>query len=195
MDALRCWVGDLENKYHLTGSTVGPHPLSSMVREFQSVIGKKTRMQALEKWGGKPDVLVACVGTISNALGMFHEFVGDDNVRLIGVEGGGLGLDSGKHSSTLTKGEVGVYHGAISYLLQDEHGQIIHPHSIVARSMEYPGVGPELCFSKESGRAEFFAATDEEALDDITYENLCKLEGIFPSLEAANALGILDKLS
>ncbi|BAT99264.1 hypothetical protein VIGAN_10066600 [Vigna angularis var. angularis] len=132
MDALRCWVGDLENKYHLTGSTVGPHPLSSMVREFQSVIGKKTRMQALEKWGGKPDVLVACVGTISNALGMFHEFVGDDNVRLIGVEGGGLGLDSGKHSSTLTKGEVGVYHGAISYLLQDEHGQIIHPHSIVA---------------------------------------------------------------
>ncbi|BAU00806.1 Tryptophan synthase beta chain 2 [Vigna angularis] len=191
-DAFRCWVGDLENKYHLTGSAVGPHPCPSMVREFQSVIGKETRMQALEKWGGKPDVLVACVGTGSNALGLFHEFVGDEDVRLIGVEGGGLGLDSGKHSSTLTKGEVGVYHGTISYLLQDEHGQIIHPHSIAA-GMEYPGVGPELSFLKESGRAEFFAATDEEALD--AYENLCKLEGIFPSLEAAHALGILDKLA
>jgi len=106
-----------------------------MVREFQSVIGKETRTQALEKWGGKPDVLVACVGTGSNALGLFHEFVDDEDVRLIGVEGGGLGLESGKHSSTLSKGEVGVYHGAISYLLQDQHGQIIHPHSIAAGSV------------------------------------------------------------
>ncbi|XP_027914997.1 tryptophan synthase beta chain 1-like [Vigna unguiculata] len=191
-DAFRCWVGDLENKYHLTGSAVGPHPCPSMVREFQSVIGKETRTQALEKWGGKPDVLVACVGTGSNALGLFHEFVDDEDVRLIGVEGGGLGLEGGKHSSTLSKGEVGVYHGAISYLLQDQHGQIIHPHSIAA-GMEYPGVGPELSFLKESGRAEFCAATDEEALD--AYENLCRLEGIFPSLEAAHALGILEKLA
>ncbi|CAJ1925203.1 unnamed protein product [Sphenostylis stenocarpa] len=190
-EAFRCWVGDLEKKYHLTGSAVGPHPCPSMVREFQSVIGKETRMQALEKWGGKPDVLVASVGTGANALGLFHEFIGDGDVRLIGVEGGGLGLESGRHSSTLAKGEVGVYHGAISYLLQDDDGQVIHPHSIAA-GMEYPGVGPELSFLKESGRAEFCVATDEEALD--AYEKLCKLEGIFPSLEAAHALGTLDKL-
>ncbi|KAJ1384329.1 Tryptophan synthase, beta chain [Sesbania bispinosa] len=190
-EAFRCWVGDLENSYHLTGSAVGPHPCPTMVREFQSVIGKETRMQAWEKWGGKPDVLVACVGTGSNALGLFHEFIPDRDVRLIGVEAAGFGLESGKHSSTLARGEVGVYHGAMSYLLQDEDGQIIGPHSIAA-GMEYPGVGPELSFLKESGRAEFCVATDQEALD--AYERLCELEGIFPSLEAAHALAILDKL-
>ncbi|RZB77593.1 Tryptophan synthase beta chain 2, chloroplastic isoform D [Glycine soja] len=190
-EAFRYWVGDLENRYHLSGSAVGPHPCPTMVREFQSVIGKETRMQALEKWGGKPDVLVASVGTGSNALGLFHEFIADKDVRFVGVEAGGLGLESGKHSSTLTTGEVGAYHGAISYLLQDQDGQIIHPHSIAA-GMEYPGVGPELSFLKESGRAEFCVANDEEALD--AYQRLCKLEGIFPSLEAAHALAILDKL-
>lgn len=190
-EAFRYWVGDLENMYHMTGSAVGPHPCPTMVREFQSVIGKETRMQALEKWGGKPDVLVANVGTGSNALGLFHEFIKDKDVRLIGVEAAGLGLGSGKHSSTLTAGEVGVYHGAISYLLQDEDGQVIYPHSIAA-GMEYPGVGPELSYLKESGRAEFCVATDQEALD--AYERLCKLEGIVPSLEAAHALAILDKL-
>lgn len=190
-EAFRCWVGDLENSYHLSGSAVGPHPCPTMVREFQSVIGKETRKQAWKKWGGKPDIIVASVGTGSNALGIFHEFLSDTDVRLIGVEAAGLGLDSGKHSSTLAKGEMGVYHGAISYLLQDGDGQIIEPHSIAA-GMEYPGVGPELSFHKESGRAEFCVATDEEALD--AYERLCKLEGIFPSLEAAHALAILDKL-
>ncbi|XP_027361633.1 tryptophan synthase beta chain 1-like isoform X2 [Abrus precatorius] len=190
-EAFRCWVGDLENSYHLRGTAVGPHPCPTMVREFQSVVGKETRMQAWEKWGGKPDVLVACVGTGSNALGLFHEFVEDGDVRLIGVEAGGLGLESGKHSSTLAAGEVGVYHGAVSYLLQDEDGQILGPHSIAA-GMEYPGVGPELSFLKESGRAEFCVATDQEALD--AYERICKLEGIFPSLEAAHALAILGKL-
>ncbi|XP_058773052.1 tryptophan synthase beta chain 1-like [Vicia villosa] len=190
-EAFRYWVEDLENSYHMTGSAVGPHPCPTMVREFQSVIGKETRKQALEKWGGKPDVIVACVGTGSNALGMFDEFISDSDVRLIGVEAAGLGLESGKHSSTLAKGEVGVYHGAISYLLQDDYGQIIQPHSIAA-GMEYPGVGPELSFLKESGRAEFCVATDEEALD--AYERLCKLEGIFPSLEASHAFAILDKL-
>ncbi|MCH96057.1 tryptophan synthase beta chain 2 chloroplastic-like, partial [Trifolium medium] len=135
-----------------------------MVREFQSVIGKETRKQALEKWDGKPDVVIACVGTGSNAMGMFHEFIHDSDVRLVGVEAAGLGLESGRHSSTLMKGEVGVYHGAISYLLQDDDGQIIQPHSIAA-GMEYPGVGPQLSFLKESGRAEFCVATDEEALD------------------------------
>ncbi|KAL1317033.1 hypothetical protein HN51_069149 [Arachis hypogaea] len=190
-EAFRCWVGEMENSYHLTGSAVGPHPCPTMVREFQSVIGRETRKQALEKWGGKPDVLVACVGTGSNALGLFHEFLEDKDVRLIGVEAGGCGLESGRHSSTLATGEVGVYHGALSYLLQDQDGQIIGPHSI-APGMEYPGVSPELSYLKETGRAEFCVATDQEALD--AYERLCKLEGIFPSLEAAHALAILDNL-
>ncbi|XP_019444531.1 PREDICTED: tryptophan synthase beta chain 1-like isoform X1 [Lupinus angustifolius] len=190
-DAFRCWVENLEKSYLLTGSAVGPHPCPTMVREFQSVIGKETKKQALKKWGGKPDVLIACVGTGSNALGLFHEFIKDEDVRLIGVEAGGLGLKSGKHSSTLTNGEVGVYHGAMSYLLQDEYGQIIEPHSIAA-GMEYPGVSPELSFLKESGRAQFCSATDQEALN--AYERLCKLEGIIPSLEAAHALAILDKV-
>lgn len=129
-EAIRKWVGHLENSYYLSGSVVGPHPCPTMVREFQSVIGKETRRQAMEKWGGKPDVLVACVGSGSNALGLFHEFVEDKEVRLVGVEAGGLGLESGFHSATLAKGEVGVYHGAMCYLLQDEEGQIVGPHSI-----------------------------------------------------------------
>lgn len=125
-EAIREWVGS----YYLVGTAEGPHPCRSMVREFQSVIGKETRKQAMEKWGGKPDVLIACVGSGSNALGIFHEFVRDEQVRLIGVEAGGTGIDGGKHSATLAKGEVGVYHGAMSYLLQDDEGQIIGPHSI-----------------------------------------------------------------
>lgn len=131
-EAFRNWVGELDRKYHLTGSAVGPHPCPTMVREFQSVIGKETRKQAREKWGGKPDVLVACVGTGSNALGLFHEFINEKEVRMIGVEAGGYGLESGTHSSTLATGEVGVFHGALCYLLQDQDGQIIPPHSIAA---------------------------------------------------------------
>lgn len=123
-------MGDLERSYYLCGTVVGPHPCPSMVREFQSVIGKETRRQAMEKWGGKPEVLIACVGSGSNALGLFNEFIKDEEVRLIGVEAAGFGLDSGRHSATLSRGEVGVYHGAITYLLQDEEGQILGPHSI-----------------------------------------------------------------
>ncbi|KAI4295863.1 hypothetical protein L6164_035863 [Bauhinia variegata] len=190
-EAIRGWANDLDSSYFLTGLAIGPHPCPTMVREFQSVIGKETRRQAMEKWGGKPDVLVASVGTGSSALGLFHEFLQDIDVRLVGVEAAGSGLDTGKHSSSLAKGEVGVYHGAMSYLLQDEDGQIIIPHSI-APELEYPGVGPELSFLKDSGRAEFHSVTDEEALN--AYQRLCKLEGIFISLEAAHALGILDKL-
>ncbi|PON84863.1 Tryptophan synthase, beta chain [Trema orientale] len=129
-EAMRNWANNLETSYYLPGTVVGPHPCPSMVREFQSVIGKETRKQAMEKWGRKPDVLVACVGSGSNALGLFHEFIGDEDVRLIGVEGAGTGLDSGPHSATLARGEVGVYHGAMSYLLQDNDGQILGPHSI-----------------------------------------------------------------
>ncbi|KAL3820680.1 hypothetical protein ACJIZ3_006585 [Penstemon smallii] len=190
-EAIRNWVNDLENSYYLAGTAVSPHPCPSMVREFQSVIGKETRKQAMEKWGGKPDVILACVGSGSNALGIFHEFVRDEDVRLIGVEAGGNGIESGKHSATLAKGEVGVYHGSMSYLLQDDEGQIIGPHSIGV-GLEYPGVSPELSFLKDVGRAEFYTVTDEEALD--AYSMLCRLEGIFPALEAAHALAYLRKL-
>ncbi|KAK8629464.1 hypothetical protein V6N13_078305 [Hibiscus sabdariffa] len=190
-EAIRAWVGELETSYYLTGTAVGPHPCPSMVREFQSVIGKETRRQAMEKWGGKPDILVACIGSGSNALGLFHEFIKDEDVRMIGVEAAGFGLDSGKHAATLARGDVGVYHGAMSYLLQDEEGQILGPHSIGV-GLEYPGVGPEVSFLKETGRAEFHSATDKEAVD--AYRRLCQLEGIFPALEAAHALAFLEKL-
>ncbi|KAG8385712.1 hypothetical protein BUALT_Bualt03G0073700 [Buddleja alternifolia] len=195
-EAIRNWVGDLDNSYYLAGTAVGPHPCPSMVREFQSVIGKETRKQAMEKWGGKPDVVVACVGSGSNALGIFHEFVRDEDVRLIGIEAAGSGIDSGKHSASLTKGDIGVYHGAMSYLLQDEEGQIIGPHSIGV-GLEYPGVSPELSFLKEIGRAEFNTVTDKEALDgkrQDAYALLCRLEGIIPALEASHALAYLRKL-
>ncbi|KAL4369442.1 hypothetical protein GQ457_05G030450 [Hibiscus cannabinus] len=166
--AIRAWVEELETSYYLTGTAVGPHPCPSMVREFQSVIGKETRKQAMEKWGGKPDIVVACIGTGSNALGLFHEFIKDENVRLIGVEAAGFGLHSGKHAATLTRGDVGVFHGAMSYLLQDEEGQILVPHSI-AVGLDYPGVGPELSFLKETGRAEFHTTTDKEAVDGLQH--------------------------
>ncbi|KAH6773802.1 Pyridoxal-5'-phosphate-dependent enzyme family protein [Perilla frutescens var. hirtella] len=188
--AIREWVGDLDNNYYLAGTAVGPHPCPAMVREFQSIIGKETRRQAMDKWGGKPDVLVACVGSGSNALGIFHEFLRDEDVRLIGVEAAGTGTGI-HHSATLAKGQIGVYHGAMTYLLQDDHGQIIAPHSIGV-GLEYPGVSPELSFLRDIGRAEFHTVTDEEALD--AYLLLCRLEGIFPALEAAHALAHLAKL-
>lgn len=131
-EAIRDWVTNVETTYYIMGSVSGPHPCPMMVREFHAVIGKETRKQALEKWGGKPDVLVACVGGGSNAMGLFHEFVKDEDVRLIGVEAAGFGLDSGKHAASLTKGEIGVLHGTMSYLLQDDDGQITEPHSISA---------------------------------------------------------------
>ncbi|XP_065876958.1 tryptophan synthase beta chain 1-like [Euphorbia lathyris] len=190
-EAVREWVCKLETSYYLSGTVVGPHPCPTMVREFQGVIGKETRRQAMEKWGGKPDVIIACVGSGSNALGIFHEFIEDEQVRLIGVEAAGFGLDSGKHAATLAKGEVGVYHGAMTYLLQDHYGQIIAPHSIGV-GLEYPGVSPELSFLKHTGRAEFYSATDKEAVD--AYKRLCRLEGIVPALEASHALAFLEKL-
>ncbi|CAN7035752.1 unnamed protein product, partial [Brassica rapa subsp. trilocularis] len=181
-EAIRNWVENLKTIYYLSGTVVGPHPSPVMVREFQSVIGKETRKQAKRLWGGKPDVLVACVGSGSNALGLFHEFVGDEDVRLVGVEAAGLGLDSGKHSATLAVGDVGVYHGSMSYLLQDDQGQILRPHSIGV-GLEYPGVGPEISF---------YTATDKEAIQACML--LSRLEGIIPALEASHALAFLDKL-
>ncbi|KAI5078411.1 hypothetical protein GOP47_0006082 [Adiantum capillus-veneris] len=190
-EAIRDWVTNVETTHYILGSVAGPHPYPMLVRDFHAIIGKETRRQALEKWGGKPDVLVACVGGGSNAMGLFHEFVNDDDVRLIGVEAAGFGLDSGKHAATLTKGEVGVLHGALSYLLQDEDGQIIEPHSISA-GLDYPGVGPEHSFLKDLGRAEYYSITDEEALR--AFERLSKLEGIIPALETSHALAFLEKL-
>ncbi|XP_010458563.1 PREDICTED: tryptophan synthase beta chain 1-like [Camelina sativa] len=190
-EAIRHWVENLDSTYFLLGTVVGPHPCPIMVREFQSVIGKETRRQANQLWGGKPDVLVACVGSGSNALGLFHEFVEDEDVRLVGVEAAGLGLDSGKHSATLAVGHVGVYHGSMSYLLQDDQGQILRPHS-VGVGLEYPGVGPEISFLKETGRAEFYTATDQEAIQACM--RLSRLEGIIPALETSHALAFLDKL-
>ncbi|KDP20782.1 hypothetical protein JCGZ_21253 [Jatropha curcas] len=190
-EAVREWVGNLETSYYLSGTAVGPHPCPTMVRQFQSVIGKEIRKQAMEKWGGKPDVLIACVGSGSNALGAFYEFIEDEDVRLIGVEAAGFGLDSGKHAATLAMGDVGVYHGAMSYLLQDEEGQILGPHSIGV-GLEYPGVSPELSLLKETKRAEFYSATDKEAVE--AFKRLCKLEGIIPALEASHALAFLEKL-
>ncbi|XP_010476088.1 PREDICTED: tryptophan synthase beta chain 1-like [Camelina sativa] len=190
-EAIRHWVENLDSTYFLLGTVVGPHPCPIMVREFQSVIGKETRRQAHQLWGGKPDVLVACVGSGANALGLFHEFVGDEDVRLVGVEAAGLGLDSGKHSATLAVGHVGVYHGSMSYLLQDDQGQILKPHS-VGVGLEYPGVGPEISFLKQTGRAEFYTATDQEAIQACM--RLSRLEGIIPALETSHALAFLDKL-
>ncbi|KAL4554254.1 hypothetical protein LXL04_039612 [Taraxacum kok-saghyz] len=190
-EAIRDWVTNVETTHYILGSVAGPHPYPMMVRDFHAVIGKETRKQAMEKWGGKPDVLVACVGGGSNAMGLFHEFVEDTEVRMIGVEAAGFGIESGKHAATLTKGEVGVLHGAMSYLLQDDDGQIIEPHSISA-GLDYPGVGPEHSFLKDLGRAEYYSITDEEALE--AFKRLSRLEGIIPALETSHALAYLEKL-
>ncbi|KAF5949417.1 hypothetical protein HYC85_011410 [Camellia sinensis] len=180
--AIRDCVTNVESTHYILGSVAGPHLYPMMVREFHAVIGKETRKQALEKWGGKPNILFACVGGGSNAMGLFHEFVDDEDVRLIGVEPVGFGLDSGKHAATLTKGEVGVLHGAMSYLLQDEDGQIVEPHSISA-GLDCPGVGPEQSFLKDIGHAEYYSIMDKEALEALeTSHALAYLEKLCPTL-------------
>ncbi|KAK1297231.1 hypothetical protein QJS10_CPB15g01837 [Acorus calamus] len=190
-EAIRDMVSDLDSTHYVIGSIIGPHPFPLMVREFQAVIGRETRRQAMEKWGGKPNVLVACVGRGSSAIGLFHEFDRDEDVRLIGVEAAGQGLDSGRHSAALVKGEVGVLHGAMSYLLQDDYGQTLQTHSI-SPCMNYPGVGPEHSFLKDIGRAEYYGITDHEALQ--AFERLARLEGIVPGLETSHALAYLELL-
>jgi tryptophan synthase beta chain len=190
-EAIRDWVTNVETTHYILGSVAGPHPYPMMVRDFQAVIGRETRAQALEKWDGLPDILVACVGGGSNAIGLFHEFVNEPTVRLIGIEAAGEGVDTEKHAATLTKGRVGVLHGAMSYLLQDQDGQIIEPHSISA-GLDYPGVGPEHSYLKETGRAEYYSITDEQAL--AAFQHLSQLEGIIPALETAHAIAFLDVL-
>jgi len=192
-EAIRDWVTNVEDTHYILGSVAGPHPYPMMVRDFHAVIGKETRRQAMEKWGGKPDVLMACVGGGSNAMGLFHEFIDDEDVRIIGVEAAGYGVDAGegKHAATLTKGSPGVLHGSFSYLIQDAEGQVVNPHSISA-GLDYPGIGPEHSFLKDTQRAEYHAVTDDEAI--AAFQRVSRLEGIIPALETSHALAYLEKL-
>ena len=191
-EAMRDWVTNVENTYYIIGTVAGPHPYPMMVRDFQSVIGIEALEQMPEMTGRQPDAIIACVGGGSNAMGIFYPYIDKKDVRLIGVEAAGHGLESGKHSATLTAGKSGVLHGNRTYLLQDENGQIIETHSISA-GLDYPGVGPEHAQLKDTGRAEYVAATDVEALRAL--ELLCKLEGILPALESSHALAHLETLA
>ena len=184
-EALRDWVTNVENTHYILGSVVGPHPFPTIVRDFQKIIGEETKQQILEAEGRLPDAVVACVGGGSNAIGIFYSFINDYQVRLIGVEAAGMGVETGKHAASLNGGSVGVLHGMKSYFLQDEEGQILNTHSVSA-GLDYPGVGPEHAYLKEIGRAEYLTATDEEALEG--FKLLSKTEGIIPALESAHAV-------
>ncbi len=190
-EAIRDWVTNVETTHYILGSVAGPHPYPLLVRDFHAVIGKETRAQCQEKWGGLPDILLACVGGGSNAMGLFHEFVKENSVRLIGVEAAGEGVESQKHAATLTRGRPGVLHGAMSYLLQDNDGQVLEAHSISA-GLDYPGVGPEHSYLKDSGRAEYYSVTDQEAI--AAFRLLSELEGIIPALETSHAIAYLETL-
>ena len=189
-DALRYWTSHVTDTFYLFGSACGPHPYPTIVKHFQSCIGKEARQQSLDQIGRLPDAVVACVGGGSNAIGIFSGFFDDKDVRLIGVEAGGRSLSSGRHAATLVAGKVGILHGAKAYLLQDEEGQVYDTESVCA-GLDYAAVGPEHCLLKDSGRAEYFAAEDEDVLD--AFETLTKSEGILPALESSHALAYLMK--
>jgi tryptophan synthase beta chain len=189
-EALRDWVTNVRTTFYIIGSVVGPHPYPEMVRDFQSVIGRETREQLQAIEGRRPDILLACVGGGSNAIGLFHPFL-NDPVRMVGVEAAGLGISTGKHAATLTAGAPGVLHGSLSYLLQDEHGQVQLAHSISA-GLDYPGVGPEHSYLKDAGRVEYAAVSDDQALSAAVL--LARLEGIIPALETAHAVAYLETL-
>ncbi len=191
-EAMRDWVTNIHNTYYIIGTVAGPHPYPMMVRDFQSVIGEECLQQMPELAGRQPDAVIACVGGGSNAMGIFYPYIPVDGVRLIGVEAAGLGLASGKHAASLTAGRPGVLHGNRTYLLQDEHGQIIETHSISA-GLDYPGVGPEHAWLKDSGRAEYTTITDDEALK--AFHDLCHYEGIIPALESSHALAHAAKIA
>ena len=191
-EAFRDWVSNIRNTHYLLGSVVGPHPYPSMVRDFQAIIGKETREQMLIEYHRLTDYIVACVGGGSNAMGIFYPFLGDSEVRLIGVEAAGRGLETGEHAATLMAGSIGVLHGSKSYVLQDKNGQIMETHSISA-GLDYPGVGPEHSYFKDSGRATYTSTTDQEALDG--FQMLCHTEGIIPALESSHAIAHAVKLA
>src|SRR3954464_936049 len=184
-EAMRDWVATCETTFYCIGTVAGPHPYPAMVRDFQCVIGDETREQMKEAEGRLPDTLVACIGGGSNAMGLFHPFLDDPTVRIIGVEAAGHGIETGQHAASLTGGRPGVLHGNLTYLLQDAEGQITEAHSISA-GLDYPGIGPEHSWLKEMGRVEYVSATDDEAVE--AFQLLCKLEGIIPALESAHAL-------
>ncbi len=191
-EAMRDWVTNVNDTFYIIGTVAGPHPYPMMVRDFQSVIGIEARQQMLEMAGRQPDAVLACVGGGSNAMGLFYPYIADEKVRLVGVEAAGYGLESGKHAATLCAGKPGVLHGNRTYLMQDENGQIIETHSISA-GLDYPGVGPEHAWLKDSGRAEYVAVTDDEAL--AAFHSLCRLEGIIPALESSHALAYAAKMA
>jgi tryptophan synthase beta chain len=184
-EALRDWVTNVENTFYIIGTVAGPHPYPAMVRDFQRVIGDECLVQMPEAIGRQPDVVIACVGGGSNAMGIFYPYIGHAATRLIGVEAAGLGLASGRHAASILAGSPGVLHGNRTYLLQDDNGQITETHSISA-GLDYPGVGPEHAFLRDSGRAEYIGATDEEAL--AAFRRLARTEGILPALEPSHAL-------
>jgi len=191
-EAMRDWVTNVENTFYIIGTVAGPHPYPMMVRDFQAVIGEECKVQMPEVAGKQPDAVIACVGGGSNAMGIFHAYLGDPDVRLIGVEAAGEGLDTGRHAASLCAGRPGVLHGNRTYLLQDANGQITETHSISA-GLDYPGVGPEHAWLKDRGRAEYVAVTDADALK--AFHDLCHFEGIMPALESAHALAYAASLA
>jgi tryptophan synthase beta chain len=184
-EAMRDWVTHIDDTFYIIGTVAGPHPYPLMVRDFNAVVGREARRQMMEQYESLPDVLVACVGGGSNAMGLFHPFIGDTSVKMVGVEAAGRGLATGQHAASLCAGRPGVLHGCRTYLMDDDAGQIEHTHSISA-GLDYPGVGPEHAWLKDTGRAEYVAATDEEALD--AFHKLTRLEGILPALESSHAV-------
>tara|TARA_B100000401_G_C52626895_1_gene634118 strand:- start:78 stop:863 length:786 start_codon:yes stop_codon:yes gene_type:complete len=191
-EALRDWVTNVKNTFYIIGTAAGPHPYPAMVRDFQSVIGREVRDQIREAEGRSPDLLMACIGGGSNALGLFHEFLDDSDVEMIAVEAAGHGIKTDQHAASLTGGKPGVLHGNKTYLLQSQNGQIKEAHSISA-GLDYPGIGPEHSYLFEEKRVKYMSATDSEALDAFQY--CCKLEGIIPALEPAHALSVLRKIA
>jgi len=191
-EAMRDWVANVDDTFYIIGTVAGPHPYPAMVRDFQSVIGREARAQMLERCGRLPDALVACVGGGSNAVGLFHPFLEDSEVELYGVEAGGEGIETGRHAAPLSSGRAGVLHGSRSYIMQDDAGQIVGTHSISA-GLDYPGVGPELAWLKDAGRARYVSVTDDEAL--AAFHELTRVEGIMPALESAHALAYATRLA
>lgn len=191
-EALRDWVTNVDDTFYIIGTVAGPHPYPAMVRDFQTVIGREARQQMIASTGKLPDALVACIGGGSNAIGLFHPFINDESVAMYGVEGAGLGIETGKHSAALCAGTPGVLHGNRTYLIQDEQGQITGTHSISA-GLDYPGVGPEHAWLKDIGRAEYVSVTDDEALQ--AFHDLTRTEGIIPALETSHALAYVNKLA
>ncbi|HAT86650.1 MAG TPA: tryptophan synthase subunit beta, partial [Rhizobiales bacterium] len=191
-EALRDWVTNVENTYYIIGTAAGPHPYPAMVRDFQSIIGREVKKQMMEAEGRLPDMLVACLGGGSNAIGLFHPFLEDEDVKIIGVEAAGKGLDTEEHCASLNAGKPGVLHGNRTYLLQDDDGQILEGHSISA-GLDYPGIGPEHSYLRDSGRVEYVSAGDQEALE--AFQLLCRTEGIIPALEPSHALAHVMKIA